>query len=123
MERTAMKALTVYGIPNCDTVKRARTWLQAQDVAHRFHDFKREGLPAERLQAWTQALGWEAVLNRRGTTWRKLDEATRETTADAATAFALMQAQPSLVKRPVVEWPDGQVSVGFDAEAWAARLG
>jgi arsenate reductase (glutaredoxin) len=116
-----MSEITLYGIPNCDTVKRARAWLQQQGVAHRFHDFKRDGLPAERLEAWMRTLGWETVLNRRGTTWRKLDEATREATVDAAAAGALMRAHSSLVKRPVVEWPDGGLSVGFDADDWSAR--
>lgn len=112
----------VYGIPNCETVKRARAWLQAQGVAHTFHDFKKQGLPPERLDAWLAALGWEALLNRRGTTWRQLDEATRAVVTDAASARALMLAKPSVVRRPVVEWPDGTVSAGFDPEEWARRV-
>lgn len=112
----------VYGIPNCETVKRARAWLQAQGVAHTFHDFKKQGLPPERLDAWLAALGWEALLNRRGTTWRQLDEAARAVVTDAASARALMLAKPSVVRRPVVEWPDGTVSAGFDPEDWARRV-
>jgi Spx/MgsR family transcriptional regulator len=112
----------VHGIPNCDTVKRARAWLVTQGCAHDFHDFKKQGVPADRLAAWVQALGWEKLLNRQGTTWRKLDAATQAAVVDAASAMALMQAQASVVRRPVVQWPDGRVSVGFDAADWAARL-
>jgi arsenate reductase (glutaredoxin) len=112
----------LYGIPNCDTVKRARAWLTGQGVAHDFHDFKKQGLPADRLDAWLQAAGWETLLNRKGTTWRKLDAAAQAVVADAPTARALMLAQASVVKRPVVEWADGRITVGFDAADWAARL-
>ena len=118
-----MSTTTLYGIPNCDTVKRARAWLTAQGQAHRFHDFKKEGVPPERLQAWMAACGWDTVLNRRGNTWRALDAAAQQRVVDADTAAALMQAQPSTIKRPVVEWPDGSITVGFDGEAWAQRKG
>jgi len=117
-----MSELTVYGIPNCDTVKRARAWLASQGAAHGFHDFKKAGVPADQLDRWLPALGWERLLNRAGTTWRKLDEAQRAAAADAAGARALMLAQPSVIKRPVVQWPDGGFSVGFDAADWARRL-
>ena len=112
----------LYGIPNCDTVKRARTWLAAHDVAHEFHDFKKAGVPADRLQAWVDAAGWERVLNRKGTTWRKLDPATQSAVVDAASAQALMREQASVIKRPVVEWDDGRITVGFDADDWEARV-
>ena len=112
-------AAVVHGLPNCDTVTRARAWLQAQGVAYRFHDFKKGGVPPERLDAWIAALGWEALVNRRGTTWRQLDEAARATVVDAASARALMLAAPSVVKRPVVEWPSGCITVGFDPGRWA----
>jgi arsenate reductase (glutaredoxin) len=111
--------MKMYGIPNCDTVKRARAWLQERGTVFEFHDFKKAGVPAERLQAWTQAAGWEQLLNRKGTTWRQLAEAERAAVVDAASAQALMQAQPSVIKRPIVEWPGGQITVGFDAERWA----
>ena len=114
-------AIEVYGIPNCDTVKRARAWLDTHGVAYRFNDFKKGGVPAARLGAWIAALGWEALVNRRGTTWRRLSEAERAAVVDAASARALLLAQPSLVKRPVVEWRAGEPSVGFDADGWAAR--
>ena len=109
----------LYGIPNCDTVKRARAWLQAQGVAHRFHDFKKSGVPPERLDAWIAAVGWEALVNRQGTTWRKLDESARAAVLDAASARTLMLAAPSVVKRPVVEWPQGRISVGFSEARFA----
>ncbi len=111
--------ITLYGIPNCDTVKRARAWLAAQGTVHRFHDFKKAGLPADRLAAWVAALGWQTLLNRRGTRWRQLDAAAQAGVVDAASASALMQAHSSLVKRPVVEWTDGRITAGFDPDAWA----
>ncbi|MBA4175931.1 MAG: arsenate reductase [Leptothrix sp. (in: Bacteria)] len=113
----------LYGIPHCDSVKRARAWLAENGVAHEFHDFKKAGVPAERIGAWMQALGWQALLNRRGTTWRGLDAAVRAAVIDAGTAGLLMRTQPSLIKRPVVEWPYGAVTVGFDADAWCGRKG
>ena len=120
MNTKASSSMIVYGIPNCDTVKRARAWLAEQRTAHDFHDFKKAGVPVARLDAWLDAVGWQKLLNRQGTTWRKLDEATRNGVVDAATARAVMLAQPSTIKRPVVEWPDGRISVGFDAAGWAA---
>jgi Spx/MgsR family transcriptional regulator len=111
---------TLYGIPNCDTVKKARTWLDGQGIAYAFHDFKKAGVPPQ-LDAWVAQLGWEAVLNRKGTTWRKLDPAQQAAVHDAASAIALMREQASTIKRPVVEWDDGPVTVGFAPEAWAAR--
>lgn len=112
--------ITVYGIPNCDTVKKARAWLAAHDVAHTFHDFKKQGVPAERLAAWERAVGWEKLVNRQGTTWRQLEPQLQAATVDAASARALMLAQPSLIKRPVVDW-GGQITVGFDEKSWSER--
>ena len=111
----------LYGIPNCDTVKRARDWLTSQGVAYEFHDFKKQGVPADHLAAWVQAAGWERVLNRKGTTWRKLPEAQQASVVDAASAQALMREQASVIKRPVVEWDDGRITVGFDPVDWEAR--
>lgn len=108
----------LYGIPHCDTVKRAREWLAAQGVAYRFHDFKKSGVPPDRLAAWIAAAGWEQVLNRKGTTWRKLDPAAQAGVVDADSAHALLCAHTSAIKRPVVEWDDGRITVGFDAAAW-----
>ena len=106
----------VYGIPNCDTVKRARAWLEAQGLAYDFHDYKKTGVPAAELQRWIAEFGWDRVINRAGTTWRKLDEATRAGVADAAGAAALAQQQPSVIKRPIVRWADGRLSLGFSPE-------
>ena len=113
--------MKLYGIPNCDSVKRARAWLASQGIAYAFHDFKKSGVPEARLDAWMDAVGWELLLNRQGTTWRKLPEAERAAVTDRATARAVMLAHVSVIKRPVVEWADGRVTVGFDASAWAAR--
>lgn len=116
-------AITLYGIPNCDTVKKARAWLADQGVASTFHDFKKQGVPPERLDRWLQAIGRDRLLNRQGTTWRKLDPGTQSRAADDAGARALMLEQPSIIKRPVVEWADGGVTVGFDPATWAGRTG
>ena len=113
-------AITLYGIPNCDTVKKARAHLTSQGLAHEFHDFKKVGVPADALARWLSAVGWEKLVNRQGTTWRKLDAATQAEVADAASAARLMLANPSVIKRPVVEWDDGSVTVGFDPKTWPA---
>jgi len=112
--------ITLYGITNCDTVKRARAWLAEHGVSYDFHDFKKAGVPDDRLARWTRDVGWETLLNRKGTTWRKLDAATQAGVTDAASAQALMRDQASVIKRPVVEWADGSVSVGFSEAAFAA---
>ena len=114
--------ITLHGIPNCDTVKKARAWLGAQGVAHAFHDFKKQGVPEAALDTWLASLGWEALLNRKGTTWRRLDDATRAAVVDAASARHVLLAQPSLIKRPVVQWEDGTVTAGFDATDWQRRV-
>lgn len=113
--------IQLHGIPNCDTVKRARAWLAAQGRDAVFHDFKRQGVPAAELQGWIAALGWERLLNRQGSTWRQLDAAAQAAVVDDASAARLMTAQPSVIRRPVVRWPDGAVTVGFDAADWARR--
>ena len=108
----------LYGIPNCDTVKRARAWLGERGTVYAFHDFKKQGVPEARLDGWIEALGWEPLVNRKGTTWRGLDEALRAGVADAASARALMLAHPSVIKRPVIDWPAGIVTVGFEPDRW-----
>ncbi len=108
----------LYGIPNCDTVKRARTWLDSHGVAHEFHDYKKLGVPADVLARWVAEVGWEPLLNRKGTTWRKLDAATQAGAGDAEGAQALMRANASVIKRPVVDWGGGKLTVGFDPAAW-----
>lgn len=113
---------TLYGIPNCDTVKRARTWLDTQGVAYRFHDFKKEGVPEAEIDRWLASIGWETLVNRRGTTWRRLDDDTRAAVVDTASARRVLMANPSLIKRPVVEWAGkNDVTTGFDPEAWKSR--
>lgn len=115
----------LYGIPNCDTVKKARAWLAERAVPCQFHDFKKEGVDSAALSAWCEALGWEKLLNRQGTTWRKLDAETQQATGDSASAQRLMREQPSLIKRPVVKWgasADECFTVGFDEAVWVERL-
>ncbi|MEZ5744312.1 MAG: ArsC family reductase [Sphingomonadaceae bacterium] len=114
-------SIDVYGIPNCDTVKKARKWLDAQGIAYVFHDYKKEGADAGKLAVWVDAAGWETVLNRRGTTFRKLPDADKEG-LDAAKAVRVMEANPSCIKRPVVEHAGG-VLVGFSEDDWSAALG
>lgn len=114
--------ITLYGIPNCDTVKKARTWLSAHRVEHTFHDFKKQGVPQPQLDRWLQAVGWETLINRKGTAWRGLDDATKASVVDAGSARAVALAWPSVIKRPVVEWGDGTVTVGFAPERFEERL-
>lgn len=113
---------TLYGIPNCDTVKKARTWLSENGVAHSFHDFKKQGVPEVELDRWLAAAGWETLVNRKGTTWRGLDEVTRSAVVDNPSARAVLLQHPSLIKRPVVDWTNGSITVGFDPGAWNDRL-
>ena len=118
-------SLDLYGIRNCDTMKKARTWLDANAVAYSFHDYKVEGADAARLAAWCKALGWEVVLNRAGTTFRALPEADRAN-LDAARAVQLMLAQPSMIKRPILYGTaPGSAPVllaGFKPDIYAAAL-
>lgn len=112
--------MKLYGIKNCDTVKKARKWLDEQGIDYEFHDFKKDGLQSDLLFLWEDAVGWETLLNRRGTTWRKLPEDVRDT-IDAQSAHEIMLENPSIIKRPVVE-NGGDVRVGFSADEWSAWL-
>lgn len=112
--------IVLYGIPNCDTVKKARQWLDARGLAYRFHDYKKAGVDADALRGWIERLGWEAVLNRAGTTFRKLPEADRSA-LDAAKAVAIMLAHPSAIKRPVLVRGDVLLA-GFDPATYLAHL-
>ncbi|GAB4147210.1 MAG: arsenate reductase [Sphingomonadales bacterium] len=105
-----MNELVIYGISNCDTVKKARAWLTAQGIGHRFHDFRRDGVPQDRLALWLTELGADRVINRRGTTWRKLDAAAQ--TRAETDALGLLSDHPSLIKRPVLEGKTW-LSIGF----------
>lgn len=112
--------LILYGIPNCDTVKKARVWLDQHGVAHSFHDYKKAGIDRPRLEAWVAEHGWETVLNRAGTTFRALPAADKAD-LDADKAVALMLAQPSMIKRPVLDTGD-RTLVGFKPERYASVL-
>lgn len=114
--------MKIYGISNCSTVKRARAFLIEAGVEHTFYDFKKQSPHRDDLQRWVDQIGWEPLVNRQGTTWRKLDAAAQNAIVDAAHAIAQLQQTPSLIRRPVVEWPDGRVSVGFDAAKWTQVL-
>jgi Spx/MgsR family transcriptional regulator len=117
----AAKSVTIYGIPNCDTMKKARTWLADHDIDAVFHDYRKAGIDAKRLTAWCRELGWEKVLNRAGTTFRKLDESQREG-INQQRAIALMLEQPGMIKRPVLD-VDGRLLLGFKPETYAAFFG
>ena len=112
--------ITIYGIKNCDTMKKARTWLESHGVAYSFHDYKSEGIAKEKLKDWTDELGWETLLNRAGTTFRKLPESDREGLNERK-AIALMLAQPSMIKRPVLDI-GGKLLVGFKPEIYAREV-
>jgi arsenate reductase len=103
--------VTLYGIKNCDTMRKARRWLEGHGVEYRFHDYRKDGIDAARLRGWCGELGWETLLNRRGTTWRRLPEAQREG-VDAARAIALMVEHPAMIKRPILDLGDRRVA-GF----------
>ena len=113
--------VTIYGIKTCDTMKKARTWIDERGVAYRFHDYKTAGVDRAMLEGWVAQLGWEALLNRAGTTFRKLPEADRQG-LDEARAVALMLAQPSMIKRPVLDLGQGKTIVGFKPEIYAAAV-
>jgi Spx/MgsR family transcriptional regulator len=110
----------VYGIPNCDTVKKARTWLADHGFDAPFHDFKKQGVPAAELDGWLTAAGWETLLNRKGTTWRKLDPSLQASVTDSASAKKVMLEHASTIKRPVIAWPSGHITVGFTPDQWPA---
>lgn len=110
--------ITIHGIKNCDTMKKTFAWFDGAGVVYRFHDYRKAGIDTATLARWCDRLGWEALVNKRGTTWRKLAPE-QQAISDTAAAIALMQAQPSLIRRPVVEFADGELVVGLDTEAFA----
>lgn len=112
-----MITLKLYGIPNCATVKKARAWLDERGIRYEFHDFKKHGIDRATLACWSAALGWETLVNRKGTTWRKLDDAARAAIVDADSAVAQLLATPSLIKRPVLDI-DGRITAGFTPELY-----
>lgn len=114
-------AVTIYGIKNCDTMKKARAWLADHGIEAAFHDYKAEGIDKARLEQWSKAVGWETLLNRAGTTFRKLDDEDKDG-LNQKKAIALMLAQPSMIKRPVLEIDGGGLLVGFKPEAYAVAF-
>ncbi|MFB0612231.1 ArsC family reductase [Aurantiacibacter poecillastricola] len=118
-----MTNIHLYGLSNCDTVRKARKWLDEQGHEYAFHDYKKEGVEGDSLSRWADRCGWEVLLNRRGTTFRKLDESDKAD-IDRDKALALMEVHPSMIKRPVVETDDGErVLVGFTQSEWENTLG
>jgi arsenate reductase len=115
-------AIAIYGIKNCDTMKKARAWLDKHKVDYDFHDYKVAGIERERLERWTKKVGWETLLNRAGTTFRKLPDKDKNSVTEAK-AIALMLKQPSMIKRPVVDAGGGKLLVGFKPEQYAALFG
>jgi Spx/MgsR family transcriptional regulator len=113
--------LTIYGIKNCDTMKKARAWLESRGVDYAFHDYKVAGIERERLERWARQVGWEMLLNRAGTTFRKLPDKDKEGLTEKK-AILLMLAQPSVIKRPVLELGGGKLLVGFRPELYGAAL-
>ena len=114
-------SITIYGIKNCDTMKKARAWLDTHRVAYAFHDYKSEGIDKKRLEGWAKSVGWETLLNRAGTTFKKLPESQKEGLT-AAKAIALMLEQPSMIKRPVLDL-GGKLVVGFNPDIYKAEVG
>lgn len=114
-------SIVLFGLRNCDTMKKACAWLQAQALEYSMHDHRRDGIDADRLQAWCRVLGWEALINTRGTTWRKLSPAEQVISSETE-ALALMLAHPALIRRPVLEAPGGLLLVGFDAQRYRILL-
>lgn len=114
--------ITIYGIKNCDTMKKARAWLDKHKVDYTFHDYKAAGIERERLERWTKKVGWETLLNRAGTTFKKLPDKDKSGVTEAK-AIALMLKQPSVIKRPVLDAGGGKLLVGFNSEQYAALFG
>ena len=121
-QNTAMeKNLTVYGIANCDTVKKSRAWLDASGIAYSFHDYKKQGVPEAALRRWVQALGWEVLVNRKGTTWRKLPADIQASVIDAESAVQLMLREACVIKRPVLKGAS-LLTVGYAPDQWQGKL-
>ena len=106
----------MYGIPNCDTIKKARNWLKTQDVEYRFHDYKKQGVNEQQLREWLSHFGWEQLINKRGTTWRKLDDTTKDN-MDNEAALTVMLNNPSIIKRPIL-LANNKALIGFDADSY-----
>lgn len=114
--------MIVYGIPNCNTVKKARTWLTDNGIDYEFHDFKKQGITAEKLQQWCAVFGWEVVLNKKGTTWKKLAPEQQAAVKDEKSAIAVLLNNTSMIKRPVVEQQGKPILISFDEELYSKLL-
>lgn len=117
-----MSNITVYGIKNCDTVKKSLNWLTAHKLAFDFHDYKTQSITENKLKAWSAQVGWEVLLNRKGTTWRKLDEKTQASVTNEKAAITVMMANASIIKRPVIEKEGQVVAVGFDEKLYVEKV-
>jgi len=126
MAKTDMAAvgggILVYGIPNCNTVKKSLDFLKHKGVTIQFHDFKKEGVSLAQLEAWAQQQPWENLLNKKGTTWRGLAAEEQQAAKDRDGAFVLMQQKPSVIKRPVIHWPNGEITIGFDEALFTSKF-
>ncbi len=117
-----MSNITVYGIKNCDTVKKSLNWLTAQKLAFDFHDYKTQSITESKLKAWSAQVGWEVLLNKKGTTWRKLDEKIQAGVTNEKAAIAVMLENTSIIKRPVIEKKDKIIAVGFDEKIYSEKI-
>ena len=113
--------MKVYGIPNCDTVKKSLTWLKENGIEYEFHDFKKLGIAEQKLKEWASQTGWEPLVNKKGLTWRNLDQQVKDSVISDKAAFALMQEKTSVIKRPVLE-TNGKILLGFDEDAYKKQF-
>jgi len=111
----------IYGIKNCSTVKKALNWLEDKGIEYKFHDYKKEGISSEKISEWHKQIDWQSLVNRKGTTWRKLEKEIQESIKDESSAAKLMQDNTSVIKRPIIEGA-GQFILGFDEEEYSAKL-
>jgi arsenate reductase len=114
--------MVLFGIPNCNTVKKATEWLNANDISYTFHDYKKQGIDSATLKNWSSQVGWEILVNKKGTTWRALDDATQAATTNQKKAIELMIQNPSIIKRPVIETEGKILAIGFDEEKYKAAF-
>jgi len=114
--------MKIYGIPNCSTVKKTLDWFKLHHIDYVFHDFKKQGISTEKLEEWAEKIGWEALINKRGTTWKMLDAELQNSVISPSEAFKLMQEKPSVIKRPVIETSSGTIILGFNDEQLSALL-
>ena len=122
LQQQTKKMIKVYGIPNCNSVKKAITWLKDNNLEYEFHDFKKQGIDADQLKSWSAVFGWEQVLNKKGTTWRKLDPAVQASVKDEASAIETMLTSSSAIKRPVIVQDHKPILLGFNEDQYAQKL-